>query len=301
MEDYSQLVREVIQPYIMETCFVKQLEQLEAVGTPDKRKYGGSRITVPIRTSVSSNAAAYDKSDVDPVAGTFVAADAYWTKTYHHTAAEVSGIDLSQAGQGGNPSVSDLIRDAIAMEMAELWAVIYDAVYTQVKADIDSSSNYSDAALNRTTYATLASQEESTDTAITLALLRDHINAVRLNKLCGPKSGYSWIMQEKVYERFEVLAAALHSWNVEGRANQPVDLGYQRVGTWEGVGVYTPQGMTTGDVFCIRKQDLKIHYHRDFEIEQVYSGRDSAKFVMRVGINGYYINPGFAGKMTSKD
>ncbi|MCP4548679.1 MAG: hypothetical protein GY835_19655 [bacterium] len=211
------------------------------------------------------------------------------------------GIDINRAKHGGSPSVSDLIRDAIAMEMAELWASIYDAVYTQIKADIDDSSTYSDAALNRTTYPTLASQENSTDTQVTLAIMRTHSNAVRLNKLCGPKSGYTWVMQENCYEAFEPAAAALHVWNINGKANNSVDAGYQEIGTFEGQGVATPQGMTVGDIFYTRRQDVKIHTHYPLTIRQVASGRNSAKFVIETGINGYVINPGFQGKMTSKD
>lgn len=301
MEDYSQLVREVVLPKIMETCFVKQLAQLEALFSKENRTFGGSKITIPIRTSVSSNAAAYDKSDVDPVAGTFVAKDATWTKKYYHTAAEVHGIDKAQAEGGGQPSVANLIQDAIKMEMDKLWEVIYDAVYTQIKADIDSAATYSDAALNRVTYPTLASYEEDTATPITLSILRTCSNTTRLDKLCGPKGGYTWIMQEKVYERFEPLVAMLHAWNIDGKGGSPIDGGYQAVGNFEGVPVATPQGMTTGDVFFCRRQDVKILNHRTLTIEQVPSGRDSAMFVPRLGINAYVENPGFQGKMTDKN
>ena len=72
MEDYSQILREIVTPKIMETVFVKEYDQLKQIATEDNRKYGGSKITIPVRTSISSNAAAYDKSDVNQVAGTFV-------------------------------------------------------------------------------------------------------------------------------------------------------------------------------------------------------------------------------------
>ncbi|MCP4548678.1 MAG: hypothetical protein GY835_19650 [bacterium] len=80
MENYDDLIREVIKPEIMETHFVKQLSQLENLFTKDTKMTGGKVITVPIRTSVTSNAAAYTKADVDPVAGTFTSVDATWNK-----------------------------------------------------------------------------------------------------------------------------------------------------------------------------------------------------------------------------
>lgn len=298
MEDYSQLLREVVTPEVMETVFVKEYDQLKQIATEDNRQFGGASITVPVRTSISSNAAAYDKSDVNPAAGTFVGVDATWTKVYHHTAFEVHGIDKSQAMNGGQPSIANLIQDAAAMEMDQLMEVIYDSVWTQVRADIDSSGTaYSDASLSRSTYATLASTEETTDTPITLQLLRTHANTVLLNKMSN-KNEYQWIMESAVFNRFEPLVAMLHTWQAGGPGYAS---GFQSPGSFESVPVYSPKGLTTGDVFFLRKRDFKIKKHREFEIEQVASGRDSAKFVMRVGINAWVENPGFCGKMYSKD
>ena len=184
------------------------------------------------------------------------------------------------------------------MEMGQLFEVIYDSVWAQVRKDIDSSATaYSDASLSRSTYATLASTEETTDTPITLQLLRTHSNTVLLNKSTD-KSQYQWIFESAVMNRFEPLVAILHSWQAGGPGYAA---GFQSPGSFESVPVFSPKGMTTGDVFFMRKQDFMIKKHRDLEIEQVESGRDSAKFVMRVGINAYVENPGFAGKMYTKD
>jgi hypothetical protein len=300
MEDYSQLIREVVEPRIMETVYVKILEDLKAISTFDQNG-GGEKIVHPVRTSISSNAAAYDKTDVNPVAGTFVAVDATWDYAYQHTAAEVHGIDISQASRGGNPTIDNLITDAIAMEMGQLKELIFDAVLTQWKLDIDSASTYSDAALNRTTYPTLASEEDSTSVPLTVALARSHSNAARLNKNSGDKINFQWIMETAVEEGFSPRVSALHGWNLnDTRRGQTIDGGYQPMNSFEGQLIYSPSGMTTGDVFYGRKQDFRIREHRSFSIEQVDSGRDSAKFVIRTGINGYVINPGFCGKMTNK-
>ena len=284
----------------METVFHKQLSELEQYAMVDRTVTGGSKITIPIRAAVSSNAAAYTRSDVDPASGTFTPVDATFNKDYYHTSWEVSGIDLAQAQAGGQPAISNLITDAAMMEMGQLEEVIYDAIMTDWKLHIDSSPAYSDASLSRSTYATLASTEENTDTQITLTLARTHSNTVRLNKLCGPKSGFQFLMETAVYEAFEPKVAALHGWSVPSQLGAK-DLGYQPIRTWEEQAVVSPQGMTTGDVLYGRKQDFHVYYHRPLTIEQVPSGRDSAKFVARIGINGIVTNPGFCGKMTSKD
>ena len=296
------IVREVIFPEKMETVFMKRIENLESLFSKDTSKQGGSKITIPIQTSISTNASTYDKSDVDPASDDSVWVDATWDKVYQHAAAEVHNIDVSQASAGGQPSIDNLANQAIGEAMDSLFDMIFDDIWTQVKLDIDSTGTYSDAALNRTTYPTLASQEENTNTGITLSLIHDQVNACLLNKSSGGKSAFIHVMESAVYNRFEPLVGALHSWNVNDASSGVAYAGgYQTVGSFEGVRVVSPQGLTTGDQFFLRPQDLRIKYHRDVSIEKVPSGRDSQKWVIRCGVNGFYLRPGFAGKQTLKD
>ena len=285
---------------IMETVFHKQLNELEQYAIVDRTVTGGEKITIPIRAAVSSNAAAYTRSDVDPASGTMTVVDATFNKDYYHTSWEVSGLDLAQAQAGGQPAISNLIADAALMEMNQLEAVIYDAIMTDWKLHIDASTAYSDASLSRSTYATLASTEENTNTALTPTIMRTHSHTVRLNKLCGPKSGYQFLMESAVLYAVEPKISALHGWDVPSTLGAK-DLGYQPMRSFEGQAVVSPQGMTTGDVLYGRKQDFQVRYHMPLSIEQVPSGRHSAKFVARIGINGLVINPGYCGKMTDKD
>lgn len=295
------IVREVIFPLVMETVFMKRIEWLEQLFSKDTSKQGGSVITIPIQTSISTNASTYTRADVDPVSDDSVWVDATWTKVYQHAAAEVHGIDISQAAAGGQPSINNLAAKAVSEAMDSLFDMIFDDIWTQVKLDIDSTGTYSDAALNRTTYPTLASDEDTTSVNISLSLIRDQVNAARLNKASGPKSDFMHVLETQVYERFEPLVGVLHSWVLnDPKAGAQYAGGYQPVGSFESVPVVSPQGMTTGDAFFLRPQDLKIKYHRDTRIEKVSSGRDSQKWVIRTGVNGFYVKPGFAGKQTNK-
>jgi hypothetical protein len=299
--DYQQLIDDVIEPEITETVFTKMLDDLRAALTEDTSRLGGSKIARKVRTSITSNARNYDRTDVDPEAGTFEAVQAEWDKTYQETAAEVHEIDISEAENGGIDSISDLIQDAIALEMGQLEQLIWNNLYTRLRADIDDTNAYSDASLSRSTYPTLASTVDTTDTAITIALMRSLSNTARLNKNSGPKSGFLWMMESQVYDVFEPLAAALHTWNITGEANKPIDAGYQVIGNFEGTPLISPPGMTTGDVFLLRKRDCYWRNHRKLTIKQVPSGRDSAKFIIRTGVTGWNDNPGFLAKMTNKD
>jgi hypothetical protein len=302
MQDYSGLIRDVIQPDIRETHFAKPYEQLASIFTDDVKgaAKGGPKILIPIRMSVTSNVANYTKADVNPVAGSFETVEAWWTRIYTTTAVEVHGIDQSQA-KGDGQIITDLLRDAIATEMPMLWEKIYNNVYAQIKLDIDAAGSYSDAALSRSTYPTIASYEEATNATITLAYMRAAAFSTRLNKNTLPESSYKWLMQENVYKPFKPLAAAEHTFNQNTDGGGNIKSGFQAIGTFDTSEIFTPQGMTTGDVFYVLPQDVKIQKHRDLEIEQVESGKDSVKMVLRVGINAYCDMPGRQGKMTDKD
>lgn len=302
MYNYQPLIEDVILPEITEAYFLKDVEWLRSLFTdmPSNWRTGGSKIIKKIRTAVTSNAADYDRTDVNPESGDSTFVEAYWNKKYTHTAYEVHGIDRAEASAGGITTITDLLRDAAATEYAQFRNLLFSNLYTMLKADIDSTATYSDAALSRSTYATLASYEEATDTAITLALLRTCKNTVTLDENVMDDQ-YIWLMQQAVFNVFNPLAAALHTWNTTGVKGQEYAAGYQPVGSWEGNDVTKIPGMTTGDVFFLRPQDVFIYNHRPLEIEQVESGKDSVKFVMRAGFNLFVDNPGWQGKMTSKD
>lgn len=301
MQNYLPLIEDVIIPQMAETVYAKDKGWLETVFTKDPNSSdGGSNIVRNIRTSVTSNVANYDRTDVDPDAGDFTTVQASWAKIYTHTAVEVHNIDLNEARNKGTNAVTSLLQDAFNVEYPQLSQKLYNNIYTQLKADVDSAAAYSDNSISRSTYPTLASYEEATNTQVTLAILRTCKNTTVLNKLVNVKD-YTWLMEQAVYNPFMPLAAAQHTWNTTGVKGQDYAAGYQPVGSWEGNDVQVVPGMTTGDVFFVRPKDIYVREHRTLEVEQKESGRDSQKFVMRTGWNLWVDNPGFQAKMTDKD
>ncbi len=294
--DYSNYIQDVIEPKINDTVFNRMVEDLQKIftlGTPRD----GSKITEVIRTSWSSNVANFTAaSSTDPASSTQTLVQATWDKTYTHGVVEVPRIKINESKDSG----LDLVADAIAQEAKALSNKLFVNCITQIKADIDSTATYSDAALDRSTYPTLASYEEDTDTPITLDIMRAMINGVTLLKNTGPLSGYVGLVEQAVYNKLKPLAAALNTWNVND-SSKPNVLGYTEMGNFEGLDIVVPVGLTTGDVFMIRKEDAIFLPHRAFEVEQVASGNDNVKFKLTAGLNAYVKNPGFQGKMTDKD
>lgn len=299
--DYNILIQRAIKPNIQDTVFQKMLDDLTDIFGVNESVYEGDRITESFKTSISTSAAAYTKADVNPPSFEQTYVKPFWTKVQYHETAEVSKIDLSNK-LGDGPRIQ-MVTDALNTAATNLKSKVFDGCMTQLKSDIDATGAYSTAALSRTTYATLASYEEATDTAITVALMRGARNATHLNKSRSPRSDYVWLMEQEVMDVFEPLAAAQSTWNIEQPSmDATIDAGIRPIASWEGSKVYVVPGMTTGDVFYVRKQDVLFCPHRALEIESDPSpGRDTLKWTLRMGMNLHVINPGWQAKMTDKD
>jgi hypothetical protein len=299
--DYNILIQRVMKPSIYDTVFQKTVDDLTAIFGVNESVYEGDRITESFKTSITTSAGAYTKADVNPPSFDQEFVKPYWTKVQYHETAEVSKIDLSNK-KGEGPRIQ-MVRDALDTAADNLKSKVFDGCMTQLKSDIDATGAYSDASLSRTTYPTLASYEEATDTAITIDLMRGARNATHLNKSRSPRSSYVWLMEQEVMDVFEPLAAAQSTWNIEQPGmDSEIDAGIRPIASWEGSKVYVVPGMTTGDVFYIRKQDVLFAPHRTFEIEPDPStGRDTLKWTLRMGLNLHIVNPGWQAKMTDKD
>ncbi|MCP4604498.1 MAG: hypothetical protein GY847_28915 [Proteobacteria bacterium] len=282
------------------TVFKKNIDTLQTV-FPNEGVVGGDRITEKFEAARSTNAAAYTKADVNPAPASNTLIKPYWDKVQYATACEIEGIDISNARNGGTEL--DLVSHEIMTETRELWDTIFSAMMTQIAADVDDASAYSDKGLSRSTYPTLASYNEDTDATITLAYQRGLQYNTMLNKNCGPISGYVGLMEHSVYNTLKPLAAALSTWS-DSPVKNDTKMGWPEMSNFEGLDIIHPSeipGMTTGICYMLRREDVHITVHRPLEIEQVPSGRDSSMFVIRTGINVNVVNPGFQGKMEDKD
>ncbi|MCP4674256.1 MAG: hypothetical protein GY854_01815 [Deltaproteobacteria bacterium] len=299
--DYNEFIQRELQPEIIDTVIYDSIEPfLTNFNSPPITK--GDRITSRVRTAHTSNAAFYDKTDVDPASASQTLVKPYWSKVFSHGACEVHGIDMSNDNPGG--ASLDELSFQVKKETEALMAANVSAIYTQIKKDVDSSSvAYGDGSLSRSTYPTLVSYEEDTNATISLAYMRGMIRGCTTNK--GTNLGdYICLMEDSVYYTFKALAAALHTWNAVSVAGQKTNMGYPDFDKFEGLACPDPSvftNMTTGDVLMLRRQDVNIAVHRPLEIEAVQSGRDSIKMVLRTGINVYVDNPYLQGKMTDKD
>ena len=297
--DYNEFIQREFVPEMVDTVVYKKLEPMVQL-FGQRPNQDGDRITSKYRLGHSSNAAFYDKSDVNPAPSSQTLAKPYWTKVFSHASTEVHGIDISNASS----SNLGLVADALMKETEALMDLNVGGVYAQWLKDVDSSSTaYSDNSLSRSTYPLLVSYEETSDAAITLAYFRAMVTGVTAGKSVN-KGDYVCFMEQAVYDKFRPLAAAVNSWTNTVVANTRQDTGYPEIGNFEGIAILDPASiptMTTGTVFMLRKQDVAIVPHRLLEITEVSSGRDSIEYVLRMGLNSYVDNPYLNGKMLTKD
>ena len=300
--DWNEFIQRDIVPGFVDTVVldaIKPFTRYFGTTPPD----GGDVITSRYRVGYTSNAAAYDKSDVDPAVSTQTLVKPYWTKAFYHGACETHGIDISNARPGSDGI--NMVAEDIKKEVESVMDIVQAAFLARLLADVDSSATaYSDGSLSRSTYATLASYEEETDATITLAYMRGMIQNVTLNKPVN-LADYVCMCEGATFYTFQALAAAIHAWNInDPGTRQAQGMGYRPMNNFEGLDMAPPTdftNMTTGSLYMLRKQDVNIVPHMPLEVVAVPSGRHSLKYVIRVGINIYVDNPYFQGKMLNKD
>ena len=294
-------IDDVVQPTIMETVFVKNLQPALDLFNKDPNPKGGPNIVKDICVSESYPTRNYDRTDVNPVPGYFENVQASWTREYQDTSYEVHGIDISQAQGDGLKQIQNLIQYESNKAFKALRQKIFNNFFTQLALDIDDTTAFSDNSLSRSTYPTLASQVHDTDTAITLAIARATKFSTQLNKNVD-KGSYIWLVEPTVNKTFQELLGATRTWAInDATADGKFAAGYQEAASFDGDRVIEMTGMTVGDMYFLNPNDIYIDNHMPLEIEQVESGKHAYRFVMRIGYNLWTDNPGHQAKLTDKD
>lgn len=303
--DYNEFIQRELVPDIVDTVIYPKLEPWKKLFGIRPSTEGGDRITSRYRVGFTSNAGATTKADVYKASATQTNVKPYWTKLFYDGAGEVHQIDISNAASSSERSkVQNMIGDQLRKETESMTNVVVSAFLAQILADVDSSGTaYSDASLSRSTYTTLASYEEETDATITLAYARGLIQGVTQGKPVALRD-YICLCDDAVYNTWQNLAAALHTWNKTNVNYAGEDMGYAEMASFERLAIADPQDfytMTTGSVFMLRRQDVNIVEHQPLIVKEVESNRHSTKLVPFWGINLYVDNPYYQGKLLNKD
>lgn len=302
MYNYEDLIPNEVQPGVEEDVFRKPYADLVKHFTEDKKVKTGHFIERNIRVSSTSNVANYDMEDVDPVAGSFESVKAGWAKIYTHCMVEVHNIQIEEAAaDGGIDAVSNLFQDAIREETENFWGKIFENIYAMIKADLTASGTYSDYAISRSAYPVLAPYNDVVDTGITPGALRTCQFTTGLNKKTTGRGGYLFLLEPTVLNDLTPQVAQLTTWvQNDPQQGKPIAGGWQPIASFDGTTVAECQGMTVGDGFYIRKEDVMVQQHRPLKMYPVPTGRDSVGVVLRAGVTAYVKNVGKQGMLTNK-
>lgn len=301
MYDFSDLIENVLLPDLEKTKLVKPYEDLKNTLAFEAVNDGGKQIEKDIQITNPSTARNFTTADVDPVAPKPTYVKATWTHKYSESPFEVPEIHINQAMGRGDVAVESLINDAMRDCYENLINLLFDNVYARIKADLLNSGTYSDAALDRTVYTALAVHNETTSTNLTYGLIRSTRNTVTNGKPVGDNLAqeYVWLIENTAFDTLEPQLALLTTWNAVNDG-QKKDAGWAPIGAIQGVPTYKTEGMTDGDVFFLRKQDVHIREHMPRRVTYVDPGRFSVKGIMRIGMTPWVEKCWAHGMQTNK-
>jgi hypothetical protein len=269
---------------------------------------GGSRITWGIDYSSTANGGAFTRGDAMPASDTLVGIAAYQTKDWFQAAAKISGIDKAEMAGNGSEIAMDLTSKAISAATKNLIQAQETAFAADFVALIDAASNtFSDAALTRATYS-LASYEETSGAAVTLA---------NLEQLCEELGGTTYGPIDM--NRAVLCMSVGQTWNVARLTSNlgyqatfaqmttsldssaPIDGGRQyRNLSFNGVPIVVIPGLSDTDIIMTSRDNVKIYMHHDLEITTKDTAEYADLYHLVAGANLVVLDPLRAGKLSAK-
>jgi len=264
---------------------------------------GGSTINIALDYAVSTNAEAYVQGAPMPVAHTLSDVRAYVTKDYFQEGGKVHGDTISQLGGGGGNVPIDPVQKAIRTSILNATDLASTTMLTDLASFVDSTTAYSDASLNRTTYS-IAAYEDAHSGALTRAALTDMIEAVQ-NTTYGfvPLDDLVFLMPPNQHTNLANLGGAQYgefNFNVDAQSMLPFDSGTKfRCQTYESVPILQVPDMTSTEIYLVRKSATKFHLHEGIKTVPKDVAEWADYWLTTMGVNLVISDPKRCGKLTA--
>lgn len=239
---------------------------LEIIQPGDLRNCpGGPNINLVLDYSVSTNAEVYVQGAPIPTAHTLSDVRAYFTKDYYQEGGKVHGDTLSQLGGGQGNLPIDPRMKAIDTSIKNAVDLCSTNMLTDLAAQVDSTTAYSDASLARATYG-IASSETAVSGALTKSALTDMIERAQ-NTTYGfvPLDDLLFLCPPNQHTNLANLGGAQYNefnFTVNAQDMSAFDTGVKfRCMTHETVPILQVPDMTTTEWYLIRRSTSKIYMH----------------------------------------
>lgn len=233
---------------------------------------GGTYINVGIDYAVTTHAAAYAVGDAMPAPDSISTVKAYFNKDFYQASAKTYTYykHLRETGYEGSYVDFDQETKAVQMAAKNLKDLITTTMLTDLEAWIDSTSNFSDAALARGTYTSLVSYEAGSVGSLARADLDDALEAME-DVTYGPvpRSSMAWIMARNQLTNMSTLftGASTFEMNASSQNMGPIDPeGTMRLGSYGGVPIYVLPDFSTTDILLVNRDKIKIYNWAPLEI-----------------------------------
>ena len=273
------------------------IEQVGPEGCP-----AGPNIPFGIEYSHTDNGGTFSYADPMPESDDTSAVAAYFEKTpYQKTARTYGVLQAYEQGFGNRmPYSQNSLSDMTAIEKTskKLRDVITAAVILEFETQIDSSGNYSDASLSRSTYG-LASYEDTSGGDLTLAHLEDAIEngqGSTYGSVVDPATEYDIALPRNQMTNLGRLGAGNvgESFNeanflamVRMDEDKPIDAGrITRTKTFEGISLRVVPGMTDTVILFLRRGTNSVYTWWSLEVEPKDVAAKQHSYLITMGVNG---------------
>jgi len=301
---FTSYLKEVYLPQAVKTVFQDDVwfNQPFIEVVPSSACPAGPHINVILDYAVSTNAEVYVQGAPQPSAYTMSDARAYFTKDFFQETAKVHGDTLAMLANGGSHTTEAAMQKSIMQGVMNLKALMTSSFLTDLAAQVDATTAYSDASLARATYS-CASYEVGSVSALARADLIDALEGL-LAGTYGPPPQLNdllWLMPENQHSNLANLQAAAQysEFSVDSSNMGPIDSGVKfRTSTFEGIPILRIPTMTTTEIYLVKKSATKIYFHNDINAVQKDSAEWAENWLITCGANLVVSDPRCCAKLT---
>lgn len=265
----------------------------------------GTAIRGVLDYAVTTNAEVYVQGAPMPDPDTLSTVEYYHTKDYFQVAAKVYGDTISQLGGKDSPIAQIAPREkAISTSIKNAVDLAATTLLTDLGSQVDSTTTYSDSALNRTTYS-IASYEAGAGGALAIADLDDALEALQDNTYGVPDypqpDNLVWLMarNQKTNLATLTLGTTSYVYGVSQETSTTADAGKMRkLDSYDSIPILVVPDMTNTEMYLVRRDATKLFMHEGMTTVVKDPAEWAEQWLTTFGINLVITNPRCCAKIT---
>lgn len=302
---FTSYLKEVYLPQAVKTVFQDDVwfNQPFIEVVPPASCPAGPHINVILDYAVSTNAEVYVQGAPAPSAYTMSDIRAYFTKDFFQESVKIHGDTLAMLANGAGSNVQeDAIQKSLLQGVMNVKALMTSSFLTDLAAQVDSTTAYSDASLSRTTYAN-ASYEAGSISALARTDMIDALEGLQAGTYGPPPqlSDLLWLMPANQHTNLSALQGmiAYSEFSTDASNMGPIDTGVKfRTATFEGIPILQIPSMTTTEMYLVKRSATKIYLHKDITAEPKDAAEWAQMWLLTGGANLVISDPRCCAKLT---